>query len=74
MHKGKTEQILLAYGLLQKTVTAIMMLYRNMKVKIHSPNGDIDFFDMVAGVLQEDTLALYLFMIWLDYVHRTRKI
>ena len=30
-----------------------------------------DFFDMVAGVLQGDTLAPFLFIICLDYVLRT---
>ena len=34
-----------------------MMLYKNTKVKIHSLDGDTDFYDIVAGVLQEDTLA-----------------
>ena len=29
------------------------------------------YFDIVAGVLQRDTLALYLFIISLDYVFRT---
>ena len=47
------------------------MLYRNTKVKIHSPNGDTDYIDIVAGVLQGDTLAPYLFIICLDYVLRT---
>ena len=54
------EQILLTYGLLKETVTATKMLYKNMKVKIHSSDGDTDFFDIVAGVLQGDTLAPYL--------------
>ena len=36
IHKGKMEQILLAYGLPKETITAIMILYRNMKVKVHS--------------------------------------
>ena len=34
-------------------------------------DGDIDFFDIVAGVLPRDTLAPYLFIICLDYVLRT---
>ena len=42
-----------------------------MKVKVCSPDGDTDYFDIVAGVLQGDTLALYLFIICLDYVLRT---
>ena len=65
------EQILLAYGLPKETVAAIMILYRNSKMKVRSPDGDPDYFDIVAGVLQGYTLALYLFIICLDYVLRT---
>ena len=32
---------------------------------------ETQYFDIVAGVLQGDTLALYLFIICLDYVLRT---
>ena len=48
-----------------------MMLYRNTKLKIRFLDGDTDNFDIVAGVLQGDTLTLYLFIISLDYVLRT---
>ena len=48
-----------------------MILYRNTKVKVCSPDGDTDYFDIVAGVLQGDTLAPYLFIICLDYILRT---
>ena len=34
-------------------------------------DGDTDYFDIVAGVLQGYTLAPYLFIICLDYVLRT---
>ena len=71
IHRGKIEQILLAYSLPKETVATIMMLYRNMKVKVCSPDGDTDYFDIVAGVLQGDTLAPYLFIISQDYVLRT---
>ena len=71
IHRGKMEQILLAYGLPKETVAAIMILYRNTKVKVRSPDGDTEYFDIVAGVLQGDTLAPYLFIICLDYVLRT---
>ena len=37
---------------------------------VHSPDGDTDVFEIVAGVLQEDTLAS-LFIICLDYVLQT---
>ena len=65
------EQILLAYGLPKETVAAMIILYRNTKVKVRSPDGDTEYFDIVAGVLQGDTLASYVFIICLDYVFRT---
>ena len=42
-----------------------MMLYKNMKVKVFSPDGDTDYFDIVTGVLQGDTFAPYV-----DYLPR----
>ena len=68
IHRGKMEQILLAYGLSKEPVTAIMMLYRNTKVKVCSPDEDTDYFDIVTVVLQGDTLAPYLFIICIDKV------
>ena len=32
-----------------------MMLDRIMKIKVRSLDGDADFYDIVAGVLQGDT-------------------
>ena len=40
-------------------------------MKVRSPDGDTEYFDIAAGVLQGDTLAPYLFIICLDYVLRT---
>ena len=40
-------------------------------MKVRSPDGDTEYFDIVSGVLQRDTLAPYLFIISLDYVLRT---
>ena len=48
-----------------------MILYKNTKVKVCSPDGNTDYFDIVASVLQGDILASYLFSICLDYVLRT---
>ena len=71
LHGGKMTQILFTYGLPKETVKAVMMLYKKMKVKFRSLDGDRNFFDIVAGVLQEDTLTPFLFMIFQDCVHRT---
>ena len=45
-----------------------MVLYKNTQVKVRSPDGDTDFFDIVTGVLPGDTVTLYLFIVCLDYV------
>ena len=34
-----------------------MMLYKNTKGKVRSPDGVTDYFDIIEGVLQGDTLA-----------------
>ena len=65
------EQILLAYDLPKENVGPIIMFYKNTKVKVCSLDGDTDFFDIVVGVLQGDTLAPYLFRICQDFVLRT---
>ena len=67
----RMEQILIAYGLPKETVAAITILYKNTKVKVRSPDGDTEYFDIVAGVLQGDTVGPYLFIICLDYMLRT---
>ena len=66
--RGKIEQILLAYSIPKETIAAIMILYRNIKVKVCSLDGDTDCFNIVAGVLQGNTLAPYFLIICLDYV------
>ena len=71
IHRGKMEQILQAYSIPKETVVAIMLLYRNTKVKLRSPDGDTDNLDIATGVLQGDTWAPYLFIICQDYVLRT---
>ena len=48
-----------------------MMLFNNTKVKVCSPDGDTDFFDIVTGILKGETLAPYLFFICLDCLLRT---
>ena len=40
IHRGKIEQILLAYGIPKENVAAIMIFYRNTEVKVRSPDGD----------------------------------
>ena len=46
-----------SYLIPKETVAAITILNKNTKVKVLSPDGDTEYFDIVAGVLQGDTLA-----------------
>ena len=70
IHRGKMMKILLAYGIPKKIVDAIRVLYDNTRARIISPDGETEEFEIVAGVLQGDTLAPYLFAIVLDYAMR----
>ena len=64
------EQILELYGIPDEIIKAIMIMYKNTQPFVRSPDGDIEFFDIIAKVLQGDTLVPYLFIIVLDYVLR----
>ena len=46
---------------------AIEVMYTDTKAKVLSPDCETELFDNLAGVLQGDTLASYLFIIALDY-------
>ena len=57
IHRGKMLKILLAYGIPQQIVEAIGRMYENTMAKVISPDGETDQFEILAGVLQGDTLA-----------------
>ena len=63
-------EILGLYGIPDKIIKAIKALYTNTKSRVITPDGETELFDIVAGVLQGDTLAPLLFVIVLDYVLR----
>ena len=54
IHRGKMEKTS-RFRPIQKTVAAMIMLYKNTKAKIRSPDGNTDYFNSVASVLQGDT-------------------
>ena len=70
IHRGKMFKILKAYGIPPRLLNAIITMYKNTKARIVSPDGETEFFEILTGVLQGDTLAPYLFAIVLDYVMR----
>ena len=59
IHRGNIEQILLACGLTNETVAAIMILYRNTKVNVRSRYGDTEYVDIVARRGHASPIPLY---------------
>ena len=58
------------YGVPEQLISAIGLLYTGTKAKILSPGGETEYFLILAGVLQGDTLAPYIFTIMIDYAMR----
>ena len=71
IHRGKLMNILRAYGIPEKIVSAIAATYSETQAKVRTPDGDTESFQILAGVLQGDTLAPFLFIIALDYALRS---
>ena len=61
--------ILKANGIPEELVMAISIMYEDTTAMVITPDGKT--FNILAGVLQEDTLAPYLYGIVIDYVMRT---
>ena len=70
IHRGKLMEILRAYGVPEKMVSAIVATYSQTWAKVRTPDGDTESFEILAGVLQGDTLAPFLFIVALDYALR----
>ena len=47
IHRGKMAQILLVDSLPIETIAVIMMLNKNTKIKVHSPDGDTNFLTLL---------------------------
>ena len=63
-------KILMAYDVPPKLLNSISKMYENTQARVISPDGETEYFEILLGVLQGDTLAPYLFVIVLDYVLR----
>ena len=67
IHRGTMLKILKAYGIPEILVNLIAILYTGTKAQVLTPDGITELFDILAGVLQGDTLAPYIFVIVVDY-------
>ena len=52
-------------------MTDIRLMYEDTTAKVIIPDGETETFNILACVLQGDTLAPYLFAIVIHYVMRT---
>lgn len=68
IHRGKMLEIMKAYGIPHFIVSAVGIMYKNTITQVLSPDGDTEFFEILAGVLQGNTLSPYPFVLALDYV------
>ena len=58
------------YGIPDQLTNAIADMYKSTMAKVITPDGETEVFEILAGVLQGDTLAPKLFVIVLDYALR----
>ena len=63
-------EILELYGIPKEIIEAIKVLYTNTQATVLTPDGETDPFGILAGILQGDTLAPFLFIIVIDYIMR----
>ena len=70
IHRGVMMKILKAYCVPPNLLRAIGAIYSGTRARIVTPDGNTEEFDILAGVLQGDTLAPFLFIIALDHALR----
>ena len=70
IHRGTLMRILRAYGIPEKLVRLIECSYHDTMARVKTEDGLTEAFAILAGVLQGDTLAPYLFIIVIDYLMR----
>ena len=68
--RSKIFEILGLYGILEEIVAAIKVMYTDSTSTVMTTDGETQPFSTLAGILQGDTLAPFLFIMVVDYVMR----
>ena len=68
--RSKMFEILKLYGIPNEIIEAIRVMYTDTSSTILTTDGETPSFSILAGILQGDTLAPFLFIIVVDYVMR----
>ena len=67
-------KILVAHGIPSRIVSVIGLMYIGTRAKGLSPDVESKLLDILAGVLQGDTLAPYLFAIVFNHCNSVRPL
>ena len=62
--------ILWFYGIPPETIEAIKVMFSNTRSVVLTPVGETESIDILAGILQVDTLVSFLFSIAIVYISR----
>merc|ERR1712001_37112 len=68
--RSKMFEILKLYGIPDQIIAAMKVMYTGTSSTVLSTDGETPSFPILAGILQGDTLAPFLFIIVVDYVLR----
>ena len=68
--RSKMFEILKLYGIPDQIIAAIKMMYTDTSSTVLSTDEETPSFPILAGILQGDTLAPFLFIMVVDYVLR----
>ena len=69
-HRGKMLHIMKAYDFPENLVKSIGLIHKGSQATVITPDGETEFFNILAAVLLGDTLVPYLFAIILNYAVR----
>ena len=61
---------MISYGILDELVAPIIIMYEDTTAKVITPDGEKEHLKILAGVLQWNSLASYIFVIFIDYFMR----
>ena len=68
INREKMKDILIIYGIPTEIVNAILILYRNTRSMVGSPDCDTSLVDITTGVLRGDTFSQFICIICIHYI------
>ena len=68
INREKMKDILIIYSIPTEIVNAILMLYKNTRSMVRSPDGDTSFFDITTGVIHGHKRAQFICIICIHYI------